>query len=175
MLSVAPELHRPNGAPNPSVKETQSPLTDLISVLEHATLSVKHLSSSSSLDSSHLLNAYATLRNAHLQLGSFLARFEPDPDPEPEPEPEPEFEPMAEDTSSQEVDSSKILERVEEGMRACALQMQQEQQQSKRRKRPLSISAVPSQFLAEDVRREALLFDPREHLRSLDLIFQFHG
>ncbi|KAJ8626248.1 hypothetical protein MRB53_019555 [Persea americana] len=120
MPSVLSRFRRPNG-----LTESQSLLTDLVAALEHATQSAKQLSHHSSDESCHLPNAFASLRNAHLQIGTFLDRFQ-----SMEKEEEDEDDPMAEEDTS----SSRAMEKVQEGMRDCALR------NPKRCKRPLSPS-----------------------------------
>lgn len=131
--------------------ESRASLTELVTALEHATQSTKQLSQISSSDPCHLLNAYSSLRNAHLQIGSFLHRLRSVE--------EEEDEPMADEDSS----SYRAMEKVEEGMKGCALR------QTKRCKRP------PSPSWAEDGTREPSSYDPTQRQRSLDLVFQFHG
>ncbi|XP_058105111.1 uncharacterized protein LOC131248713 [Magnolia sinica] len=168
LLSVAPQLPHPNSVPMPTT-ESQPPLTDVITALEQATQTVKSLPSST--DPAHLLQAYASLRNAHHQIGAVLARFLPHHQTVENSSVSvagcEEDEPMA-DENSEEVESLKVIEKVEEGMRDCALD------QRKRRKRPLS-PYWATQRPANDCVRDTALFDQRERLRSFDLVFQFHG
>lgn len=145
MPSVLSRFRHPNG-----LTESQSPLTDLVAALEHATQSAKQLSHHSSSESCHLPNAFASL-----QIGTFLDRFQ-----SMEKEEEDEDDPLAEEDSS----SSRAMEKVQEGMRDCALR------NPKRCKRPLSPS-----WAAEDCTREPSSYDPSQRQRSLDLVFQFHG
>ncbi|KAL6006630.1 hypothetical protein ACLOJK_032123 [Asimina triloba] len=170
--SLPPHLY-PNGVPK-QVTDTRPPLADVITSLELATQTLRILPSSA--DPARLFQAYNALRNAHHQIGSLLTRFETlDSTLENSSASNGggtggrEDELMAdEDGASEEADSLKIIQKVEEGMRECALQP------SKRLKRPLSPYWVPQRSADDDV-SEMVLFGEKERLRAFDLIFQFHG
>ncbi|XP_043710519.1 uncharacterized protein LOC122659474 [Telopea speciosissima] len=169
-----------------SAPEAQ-PLMNLVAALEHATLMAKQLPSTT--DQSQILQVCSSFQNAHHHLGAFLSRFhssqpllagdnfvssavgEDEPmqvgdDEEVEVEAEAEGEGEVEE-------NSRTVNKVEERMRNFALR-------KKCRKRRLS----PSSIVAAEQRPsyengsvwEQPSFDPREsRLRSLDLVFQFHG
>ncbi|KAJ6710054.1 AP2-LIKE ETHYLENE-RESPONSIVE TRANSCRIPTION FACTOR SNZ [Salix koriyanagi] len=160
------------------------PLPDLILSLEQATLMAKQLPSTT--NSTHLLQIYSSLHQAHHHLSSFLSQNHQLPSfPLQRP---PQENSLSSATGAyengdehmqvgddDEENSSKVLsiEKVEEMMRDCFIK-------NKRPKRPLSPSAVA---VAEERRLHddgcgvgIMGFDPREtKLRALDLIYQFHG
>ncbi|XP_010255539.1 PREDICTED: uncharacterized protein LOC104596180 [Nelumbo nucifera] len=154
------------------------PLSELVAALEHATLMAKKLPSTTA--SSQVFQVYSSLQNAHHHLTAFLGRFQSS---QPLVGEDSISSAVGEDEPMQVVDnkpeaagernSSVIIDKVEEQMRDCFLQ-------NKRRKRPRSFSRVAAaeQRIAydNDLAKEFPAFDPNAtRLRSLDLIFQFHG
>ncbi|KAF8379415.1 hypothetical protein HHK36_028850 [Tetracentron sinense] len=142
--------------------------------LEHATLMAKQLPSNT--DPCQILEICSSLQNAHHQLGTFLAQFQSS-------EPQAgensvssilrEDEPMQIEESEAEENSKIVIDKVEQRMRNCVLQ-------NKRRKRPLSPSSVAAMEQRPSFDNELFrgfpVFDPNgTRLRSLDLVFQFHG
>ncbi|KAG9455415.1 hypothetical protein H6P81_008319 [Aristolochia fimbriata] len=166
LLSAHSQQLRPPSISSPS--EPPAPSSDLVAALERATQAAKQLPSST--DPSHLRSAFASLHAAHHHLAAFLARFHPQPSPA-ENSVDSVDEHMADrllddhDDGSEGV-NSEFIEKVEEGIRDCAIH--------NKRKRPLSPTWVPENSVHERV-REFNYFDPSERMRSLDLIFQFHA
>ncbi|KAK1274582.1 hypothetical protein QJS04_geneDACA010894 [Acorus gramineus] len=165
LLCSLPRLRPDPEAVTSQVTDSQTPLTDLISSLEHATLSANLLLRPSADSPQTLATAVDSLRNAHRQIESFLGRLPPLPPPPLSAAASvDEDEPMSE--GEEEGVSRIIVDKVEEGMRGCSM----EPRQRKRRRRS-------SPLLAEEDRREfsSLLDHRTDRLRSLDLIYQFHG
>ncbi|KAL2477908.1 hypothetical protein Fot_46922 [Forsythia ovata] len=167
---------------------------DLVAALEQATLMAKQLSTTT--NPHQILHIYTTLHSAHRGLSLFLSRHHPYPPTLPPP-PENSVssavgggrdengdtgggrEPMQMGDEDAEHDSKATtgatIDKVEERMRECFIQ-------NKRPKRPLSPSAAAAEqrqsYGNRDVMGGAVAadFDPRgTKLRSLDLIYQFHG
>ncbi|XP_059651481.1 uncharacterized protein LOC132299057 [Cornus florida] len=173
-------------------------LTDLALTLEQATLMAKQLPNTT--DPSQLLQIYSTLHSAHHHLSSFLSQtpqFHPPPPPPPPPPPlaaensvssavgngnymddnDNDNEPMQlgdrdDEEAEAEQNSKTTIERVEERMRDCFIQ-------NKRPKRPLSPSAAAAEqrrWYDHELVSGSGGFDPHgTRLRSLDLVYQFHG
>ncbi|KAF8380331.1 hypothetical protein HHK36_027815 [Tetracentron sinense] len=152
------------------------PLTDLVAVLEQATLMAQHLPSTT--DPSQIQQACSSLQNARHHLGAFLARFqspEPHADENSVSSAAVEDEPMqdGDDEAEAEGNSKFIMDKVEERMRNCVLQ-------NKRRKLPLLPSSVPEADQRHSNDNELIQpflgFDPQQtRSQSFDLVFQFHG
>ncbi|KAL6965101.1 hypothetical protein U1Q18_036156 [Sarracenia purpurea var. burkii] len=178
-----------------------SALTELVIALEQATLMAKQLPNTT--DQSQINQISAALHSAHHHLSSFLFQAPPPSLPLAPPPPpsaaataensfssavgnrldfdDGEDEPMqvgddddggGEEEAEAEQTSKTTIDGVEERMRGCFIQ-------NKRHKRPLSPSSAAAaeqrrSYLARD--SSALGFDPQgTKLRSLDLVYQFHG
>lgn len=163
---------------------------ELVAALEQATLMAKQLSTTT--DPHQILQIYTTLHSAHRHLSLFLSGHHPYPSAlQSQPENSVPYalgggrvdngdtggEPMQMGDEDAEQDSKAstsdaAIDKVEERMRECLIQ-------NKRPKRQLSPSAEQRQsndngnVLGGTVAAD---LDPHStKLRSLDLIYQFHG
>ncbi|XP_047318359.1 uncharacterized protein LOC124921715 [Impatiens glandulifera] len=160
---------------NPKIKSEKKmeDLSSMVMALEQATLMAKQLPVT--VDPSQIHQIYSSLHSANQQLSSFLSFHQ-----SPLPPPTAVGEPMqvGDDDAENEQNSKATIDGVEEQMKECFIQ-------NKRPKRTLSPSAAAT---AEHQRRKlydheftkigssSSGFDPhRTRLRSLELIYQFHG
>ncbi|CAI9770244.1 unnamed protein product [Fraxinus pennsylvanica] len=163
---------------------------DLVAALEQATLMAKQLSTTT--NPHQILQIYTTLHSTHRHLSLFLSGHHPYP-PALQPPPENSVpsalgggrddngdtggDPMQMGDEDAEQDSkattsAAAIDKVEEKMRECFIQ-------NKRTKRQLSPSAEQRQSKDNgDVMGGAVAANLDPHgtkLRSLDLLYQFHG
>lgn len=156
------------------------PLTELVAALEQATLMAKQLPSTT--DPTHVLQFCSSLQNAHHQITTFISKFHSSQQPQAGENSVSsavgEGEPMQvgdddDDEAIEEEKSHFIIDKVEERMKNCVIQ-------NKRRKRPLSPSSIAVDQRVWNDNGLSVQgfseFDPlATRLRSLDLIYQFHG
>ncbi|KAJ0797630.1 hypothetical protein HanPI659440_Chr04g0175991 [Helianthus annuus] len=141
--------------------ENETRVTNLVTVLEHATVMAKQLPSTT--DSATI---YASLHAAHRHLSLFLAHTTQSPPPQLQADNnniDDDDEPMR---IADEEDSK--IETMEERLKDISIQ----QRNSKRLKRSLSSASLDCQIESARARFD---YDPHvARLRALDLIFQFH-
>ncbi|KAF5811679.1 hypothetical protein HanRHA438_Chr04g0193941 [Helianthus annuus] len=140
--------------------ENETRVTNLVTVLEHATVMAKQLPSTT--DSATI---YASLHAAHRHLSLFLAHTTQSPPPQQQLQADSidEDEPMR---IADEEDSK--IETMEERLKDISIQ----QRNNKRLKRSLSSASLDCQIESARARFD---YDPHvARLRALDLIFQFH-
>lgn len=161
--------------------EVPPPESELVASLEQATLMARQLPTTAS--PTQLLHIYSSLQSAHDHLSSFLSQtLNRPPPPPPAAAADNSFssavdggadEPMqiADGDDEAEENSKTTIESVEERMKDFSIRR-------KRLKRSLSPSllAAAEQLHSYDGENNGGGYDPKEvRLRSLDLVFQFHG
>ncbi|MQL92334.1 hypothetical protein Taro_024951 [Colocasia esculenta] len=164
----------PHAAANPTPANASPLMEDVVTALEHASMSAKRLSFSApfpGVDASEVASAIASLRNAHQVIGLFLDQIDPRPPP-------PACvvgrgngdEPMGDygSVAVEAADASSDVGEVEEGIADCGMQSK------RRRKRPVPACWPAGRMDNRDVALAAA--DPVDLRRSaMDLVFQFHG
>ncbi|KAL9997934.1 hypothetical protein Hdeb2414_s0001g00035711 [Helianthus debilis subsp. tardiflorus] len=145
--------------------ENETRVTNLVTVLEHATVLAKQLPSTT--DSATI---YASLHAAHRHLSLFLAHTTQSPPPPPQQQLQADNNNIDDDDEPMRIadeEDSKI-ETMEERLKDISIQ----QRNSKRLKRSLSSASLDCQIESARARFD---YDPHvARLRALDLIFQFH-
>ncbi|XP_031494980.1 uncharacterized protein LOC116260682 [Nymphaea colorata] len=132
----------------------ESQIPDLVAALEHAALIARQLSPLT--PAAQVTEARESLRVVQVRIESFLSAVEPSLSSAATPA---EDEPMVDREESE-------VESLQRGVEQWGLQ-------NKRRKRPASPSSTSPEPLDFSGRR--LSFNRADYLRSLDLVFQFHG
>ncbi|GAB4844424.1 hypothetical protein Ancab_037788 [Ancistrocladus abbreviatus] len=179
--NMATESHPPRPPASPPQQ-----LAELIHTLEQAILMAEQLPTTTDLSHQHVI--FSSLHSVHLSLSSFLSHHHRPPTPSAAAiltnytlPPENSIssaacgddfaEPM-QFADGDEMNSQSSVDKVEEKMRDFYIQ----NKRPKRRLSPSSTTATEQRRLGEEFAAVPLGFDPiGTKLRSLDLIYQFHG